>query len=53
VKNDFALTAGGAGPYRAFGPNSGPGRPSPANRQIAEEMGHYVNSFMWAGDPPR
>ncbi len=53
VKNDFALIGGGIGPYRQFGPDSGPGRPSPANVQIAEEMGRYVNSFMWAGDPPR
>ncbi len=53
VKNDIALIAGGAGPHRQFGPDSGPGRPSPANVQIAEEMGRYVNSFMWAGDPPR
>ncbi len=53
VKDDYALIAGGAGPYRQFGPDSGPGRPSPANVQIAEDMGRYVNSFMWAGDPPR
>lgn len=53
VKNDFALIGGGIGPYRQFGPDSGPGRPSPANVAIAEEMGRYVNSFMWASDPPR
>ena len=53
VKNDFALIAAGTGPYREFGPNFGPGRPSPANVQIAEDMGRYVNSFMWQGDPPR
>ena len=27
--------------------------PSPANVQIAEDMGQYVNSFQWKGDPPR
>ena len=25
----------------------------PANLQIAQDMGKYVNSFMWRGDPPR
>lgn len=53
VKNDFALVAAGTGPYREFGPNFGPGRPSAANVQIAEDMGRYINSFMWKGDPPR
>ena len=53
VKNDFALIAAGTGPFREFGPDFGPGRPSPANVQIAEDMGRYVNSFMWKGDPPR
>ena len=38
---------------REFGPDSGPGHPSGANLQIAEEMGRYVNSFTWRGDPPR
>jgi len=31
----------------------GPGPPSPANLQIAQDMGQYVNSFSWRGDPPR
>ena len=53
VKNDLALIAAGAGPFHEFGPNFGPGRPSPANVQIAEDMGRYVNSFQWRGDPPR
>lgn len=53
VKNDYALIAAGTGPFREFGPTSGPGRPSAANVQIAEDMGRYVNSFMWKGDPPR
>ena len=53
VKNDLALIAAGVGPFREFGPKFGPGRPSPANVQIAEDMGRYVNSFQWQGDPPR
>ena len=53
VKNDLALIAAGAGPFHEFGPKFGPGRPSPANVQIAEDMGQYVNSFQWKGDPPR
>lgn len=53
VKNDLALIAAGTGPYHEFGPKFGPGRPSPANVQIAEDMGRYVNSFQWRGDPPR
>ncbi|MCB0939705.1 MAG: zinc ribbon domain-containing protein [Mycobacterium sp.] len=53
VKNDLALIAAGAGPFREFGPKFGPGRPSPANVEIAQDMGQYVNSFLWKGDPPR
>ena len=53
VKNDLALVAGAAGPFREFTPSFGPGPPSPANLQIAQDMGKYVNSFMWRGDPPR
>ena len=53
VKNDIALIAAGFGPYHRFGPDFGPGRPSAANLQIAEDMGRYVNSFRWSGDPPR
>lgn len=53
VKNDLALIAAAFGPYHQFGPTFGPGRPSPANVQIAEDMGRYVNSFAWKGDPPR
>jgi len=53
VKNDLALVAGAAGPYHAFGPDFGPGLPSGVNLQIAQDMGKYVNSFTWNGDPPR
>jgi len=53
VKNDVALIAFATGPYRAFGPDSGPGIPSGANLQLAQDMGKYVNSFQWTGDPTR
>lgn len=53
VKNDLALIALAAGPFHAFTPSFGPGPPSPANLQIAQDMGKYVNSFTWRGDPPR
>ena len=53
VKNDLALIAAAQGPFREFTPSFGPGPPSPANLQIAQDMGKYVNSFTWRGDPPR
>ncbi|KDE99738.1 hypothetical protein Y900_012535 [Mycolicibacterium aromaticivorans JS19b1 = JCM 16368] len=53
VKNDLALVAGAVGPFHQFGPDDGPGPPSAANLDIAKDMGKYVNSFMWRGDPPR
>jgi len=53
VKNDLALVAAAEGPFREFTPAFGPGPPSPANLQIAQDMGKYVNSFSWRGDPPR
>ena len=53
VKNDLALVAAAVGPYSQFGPNNGSGKPSGANLQIALDMGKYVNSFSWRGDPPR
>ena len=49
---DHALIAATVGPFHEFGPTFGPGRPSPTNLQIAEDMGRYVNSFRWRGDPP-
>lgn len=53
VKNDLALVAVADGPFRQFTPEFGPGPPSPANLQIAQEMGKYLDSFSWRGDPPR
>ena len=53
VKNDLALVAAAVGPFHAFGPDFGSGKPSGANLQIALDMGKYVNSFSWRGDPPR
>jgi hypothetical protein len=53
VKNDLALIAGAVGPYHAFGPDFGSGKPSAANLQLALDMGKYVNSFSWRGDPLR
>ena len=53
VKNDIALVAAAVGPFHQFGPDSGIGKPSGANLQIALDMGKYVNSFSWRGDPPR
>jgi hypothetical protein len=53
VKNDLALVAGAVGPYHEFGPDFGSGKPSAANLQIALDMGKYVNSFAWRGDPLR
>ncbi|TGD90586.1 hypothetical protein BayCH28_01625 [Mycolicibacterium sp. CH28] len=53
VKNDLALIGAAVGPYRAFRPGDGPNLPSGANLQLAEDLGKYVNSFQWKGDPPR
>jgi hypothetical protein len=53
VKNDLALVAAAIGPFRAFGPDFGSGKPSGASLQIALDMGKYVNSFSWRGDPQR
>jgi hypothetical protein len=53
VKNDLALVAAAEGPFRRFSPDFGPGPPSGANVEIAIDMGKYVESFSWRGDPPR
>ncbi|MFV8053548.1 zinc ribbon domain-containing protein [Mycobacterium sp. 48b] len=53
VKNDLALIAVATGPYHAYGPDFGPGIPSGANLDLALDMGKYVNSFRWRGDPAR
>jgi hypothetical protein len=53
VKNDLALIATAEGPFRRFTPQFGPGMPSAANLEVAIDMGKYVDSFSWRGDPPR
>lgn len=53
VKDDLALVASAIGPFREFGPDSGASKPSGANLQLALDMGKYVNSFRWNGDPSR
>jgi hypothetical protein len=53
VKNDLALVGAAIGPYRRFAPGNGPGVPSGANLELAQDLGKYVNSFLWKGDPPR
>jgi len=53
IKNNLALIAAAVGPFRQFGPDFGLGKPSGANLQLALDMGKYVNSFSWRGDPPR
>lgn len=53
IKNDLALIAGAVGPYHAFGPDFGSGKPSAASLQLALDLGKYVNSFSWRGDPAR
>jgi hypothetical protein len=53
VKNDLALIAVAEGPFRRFSQDFGPGPPSAANTEIALDMGKYVDSCSWKGDPPR
>lgn len=53
IKNDLALVAAAIGPYHEFSPSFGIGHPSGANLQLAMDVGKYVNSFSWRGDPPR
>lgn len=53
VKDDVALVASAVGPYHEFSPSFGIGHPSGANLQLAMDIGKYVNSFSWRGDPPR
>jgi hypothetical protein len=53
VKNDLALIVAAVGPYHQFAPDYGTGQPSGANLQLALDMGKYVNSFLWRGDPAR
>ncbi|MUL44528.1 zinc ribbon domain-containing protein [Mycobacterium sp. CBMA293] len=51
VKDDLALVAAAAGPFHEFGAHSGP--PTGVSLELAADMGKYVNSFRWRGDPPR
>lgn len=53
VKNDLALIASVVGPFHEFGPDFGPGHPSAASLELAQDLGQYANSFTWRGDPPR
>ncbi len=53
VKDDLALVALATGPFRKFSAEFGPGPPSAASVEIAIDMGKYVESFSWRGDPPR
>ncbi|MCB1288851.1 MAG: hypothetical protein KDB47_14365 [Mycobacterium sp.] len=53
VKNDLALVATAEGPFRRFSRDFGPGPPSSTNLEIAIDMGKYLESFSWKGDPPR
>ena len=53
VKNDLALIGVAIGPYHKFAPGDGPGVPSGANLELAQDLGKFINSFMWQGDPPR
>jgi hypothetical protein len=53
VKNDLTLIGAALGPYHEFSQKYGPGPPSGANLELAEDLGKYVNSFLWKGDPPR
>jgi hypothetical protein len=52
VKDDEALIASAFGPFHQFSPDFGPGRPSAANLEIAEDFGKFVNSFEWEGRSP-
>ncbi|MUL81216.1 zinc ribbon domain-containing protein [Mycobacterium sp. CBMA247] len=53
VKNDLALIAIATGPYREYSPDFSSGKPSGADLALALDMGKYVNSFRWRGDPRR
>lgn len=53
VKNDLALIGAAIGPYHPFRPGDGPSLPSGANLELAMDLGKYINSFQWRGDPSR
>jgi hypothetical protein len=52
-KNGLALVTAALGPYHEFSQDFGSGHPSGANFFLALDIGKYVNSFMWRGDPIR
>jgi hypothetical protein len=51
VKNDVALVALATGPF--YQDKDEPGHASGASMDVAGELGYFVNSFSWKGDPPR
>ncbi|MBV8929952.1 MAG: zinc ribbon domain-containing protein [Mycobacteriaceae bacterium] len=52
VKNGIALGMIADGPYKQFTTDD-TNHPSGADFLIALHIGYYLNSFTWAGDPPR
>lgn len=53
IKHGIALGALAIGPYAKFDPPHPDGHPSGANLVAAADLGPYINSFMWRGDPAR
>jgi hypothetical protein len=54
IKNGVALGVLAVGPYDTFIPPAPDDHPSGADLDVAAaDLGQYVNSFMWRGDPPR
>ncbi|MBU9764942.1 zinc ribbon domain-containing protein [Mycobacterium sp. TNTM28] len=53
VKDDLALIADAVGPYRESRPGPGSTKPSGVGLELAKDLGRYVNTFRWAGDPAR
>lgn len=50
VRHGLALGVLAYGPYFAF---TDLDHPSGTDLYVAKDLGPYVNSFMWRGDPPR
>ena len=51
VKNDLGSDRLRGRALPQFRPDFGPGPPSPANLDLARDIGKYINSFAWRGDP--